>query len=216
MNRILILSGPTHEYIDPVRFIGNASSGLMGMHIAEEAQKRNFDIDFITGPIPVQNIPTINESSKIYTITSAQEMLTKVKKIFSNKHKIVIFVAAVSDYRPDIKKDNKIKSNNRNLSIKLLPNIDIASQLGSIKNDNQLFIGYSLQESNDYKIAKDKLLKKNLDSIILNSPDCIGSDKGSYIILNRQDTEPLNIGNISKKECAFFIINDLIKRIWKD
>ena len=63
MNRILILSGPTHEYIDPVRFIGNASSGLMGMHIAEEAQNRNFNIDFITGPIPHQNLPIINESS---------------------------------------------------------------------------------------------------------------------------------------------------------
>ena len=96
--KILILSGPTHEYIDPVRFIGNASSGKMGKAIAEEAVQRGHEVEFITGPVAEENIPTL-ASGHIHRVTSAEEMLSTARELFQTAETI-IFAAAVADYAP--------------------------------------------------------------------------------------------------------------------
>ena len=211
MNSILILSGPTHEYLDSVRYITNGSSGILGKEIADEAILRDYNVDFITGPIQKINYPKSSKRLNIHKVTSANDMYKLTKKLYIHAD-IIIFVAAISDYTPSDKSRDKIKSSIDDLTIKFNSTIDIAKNIGKNKKDNQYTIGFSLQTTDDINIAKVKLSEKNLDAIILNHPSNIGSDDGSFkFIFKKNIINEYN--NISKKECAFLIINNLIKNI---
>lgn len=214
-NKILILSGPTYEYIDPVRFLGNASSGLMGKSLIEEAYKNKISVDFITGPISNNNIPKINPSSSIHHVTSADEMNEKALELF-NKHKVAICAAAVADYRPEKKLDKKLTSNQENFYINLIPTPDIALNLGKIKSNQQITIGFSLQDNDNIETAFSKLKRKKLDLIILNHPSSIGSSYGKYYFISTKGNVILKTKKISKKDCSMIIFDFLNDKIRKD
>ncbi|MFT7198105.1 MAG: phosphopantothenoylcysteine decarboxylase/phosphopantothenate--cysteine ligase, partial [Marinoscillum sp.] len=162
--KVLITSGPTNEAIDPVRFIGNHSTGKMGKAIAMELARRGASVEFITGPVAsLPNHPNI----KITKIKSAMEMLDAAKAVF-NASDIAIFAAAVADYRPKEISDSKIKKRDQNLELTLVPNPDIAFELGQLKQ-KQLNVGFALETDNETENALGKLKRKNFDFIVLNS-----------------------------------------------
>jgi phosphopantothenoylcysteine decarboxylase/phosphopantothenate--cysteine ligase len=170
--KILITAGPTYEKIDPVRFIGNYSSGKMGFALAETAAEEGAEVTLVAGPV---SLSTSNPKIKRIDVESAQEMYDVAMNEFS-KQDAAILCAAVADYRPKVRNDVKIKrENNQNLSIELVANPDIAASLGAVKKDNQVMVGFAL-ETNDAKFhAKDKMKRKNLDFIVVNSLE----DKGA-------------------------------------
>ena len=164
--KILITAGPTYESIDAVRFIGNFSSGKMGFSLAITAANLGAEVFLVTGPTSL-NIE--NNIIKTFNVTSADEMFKKTSELFSDMD-IAIFSAAVSDYKPKKAVKNKIKKeDNSNLNIELVSNIDILKHVGRIKKKNQLLIGFALESENEIDNAINKLKKKNLDAIVLNS-----------------------------------------------
>jgi len=161
---VLITAGPTYEAIDPVRFIGNHSSGKMGFSLAEEASKRGAKVILISGP----SFQTINDPNvELYKVTSAKEMLTKVFEFYDSID-IGIASAAVADYAPKEVAKEKIKKNDDNLTIELVKNPDILKTMGE-KKTHQFLVGFALETQNEEENAKGKLEKKNLDMIVLNS-----------------------------------------------
>ncbi|KAA5536052.1 bifunctional phosphopantothenoylcysteine decarboxylase/phosphopantothenate--cysteine ligase CoaBC [Paenimyroides baculatum] len=168
--KVVITAGPTYEPIDPVRFIGNHSTGKMGFDIANEAAKRGADVVLITGPT---SLTTTNDSIKVVKVLSAKEMYQACHEVFSSAD-IVIGAAAVADYRPKVVADQKIKKNDEEFTIVLEKNPDILASLGAIKT-NQFLVGFALETENEIEYAKSKLKKKNLDLIVLNSLN----DKGA-------------------------------------
>ena len=161
---VLITSGPTYEAIDPVRFIGNHSSGKMGFSLAEEAVKRGAKVILISGPTSQK---TSNKNIEIHRITSAKEMYDEVFKYYE-KVDIAIASAAVADYAPKIVAKEKIKKSEEEFTIELVKNPDILKTMGERKT-HQFLVGFALETQNEEENAKSKLQKKNLDMIVLNS-----------------------------------------------
>jgi len=162
---ILITAGPTYEQIDPVRFIGNHSSGKMGFAIAEEFAQRGANVILINGPV---KITISHKNVKQINVTSAHEMYQQAKLHFAEAD-ITILAAAVADYMPITQSEEKIKKSSDNLTIQLKKTPDIAKQLGQIKKDHQITIGFALETNNEILNANEKLKKKNFDFIVLNS-----------------------------------------------
>lgn len=164
--RILVTAGPTYEKIDPVRFIGNYSSGRMGYAIANEAARRGAEVVLVSGP--VDNMP-IETGVKLVKVESALEMLAAAEEAFPACDAAVLS-AAVADYRPAHPRDHKIKRETDGIdTIELVKNPDIAATLGSTKRPGQIFVGFALETDNEGANAADKLRRKNLDMIVLNS-----------------------------------------------
>ncbi len=197
---VLILSGPTHEYIDPVRFIGNASSGKMGKAIAEEASKRGYSVEFVTGPADEQNLPTL-EDGHIHKVTSAAEMLAAAQGLFQASE-IVIFAAAVADYAPAERRVEKIAKSADELVLRLKSNPDIAQTLCAKKRDKQIAIGFALQTEKGETNARRKLAAKNLDGIVLNTPATLSAENGTFSFLARGAEHFDEWGLIDKMDCA--------------
>lgn len=167
--KILISAGPTYESIDPVRFIGNHSSGKMGFALAREAEKRGANVELIAGPVSLEtprNVQRIN-------VSSADEMKKEIEDRFKNTD-VLIMSAAVSDYQPLKMASNKIKKDELEMSISLKKTPDILKDLAKLKK-KQIVIGFALETQSEKKNAYEKMKKKNLDAIILNSLN----DKGS-------------------------------------
>ena len=161
---VLITAGPTYEAIDPVRFIGNHSSGKMGFSLAKEAADRGAKVILISGPSAEK---TDNPNILVHRVTSAKEMFTKVFDHFENVD-IAIASAAVADYAPKEVASEKIKKNDDSLTIELVKNPDILKTMGE-KKSKQFLVGFALETQNEEENAKGKLQKKNLDMIVLNS-----------------------------------------------
>jgi len=168
--KVLITAGPTYEQIDPVRFIGNHSTGKMGVYLADEALKLGAEVTLVIGP----NNLSINPKIKDISVKSAQDMYDAVHK-YVNESDIIIMSAAVSDYTPENVSDIKIKKKTDSLQIDLIPTQDILKSVGKIKTDKQLLAGFALETNNEKENATKKLTSKNLDLIILNSLN----DKGA-------------------------------------
>jgi phosphopantothenoylcysteine decarboxylase/phosphopantothenate--cysteine ligase len=162
--KVLITAGPTYETIDPVRFIGNYSSGKMGFSLADEAFERGAEVIVIAGPTAIN---TSKKPFKVFPVTSAKEMYDASLLNF-NSADIVIFSAAVADFTPAEKFTDKLKGK-KEFKLKLRPTVDIAKELGAKKSPNQILIGFALETSDEIKNAGEKLKKKNLDFIVLNS-----------------------------------------------
>ncbi|PZU91649.1 MAG: bifunctional phosphopantothenoylcysteine decarboxylase/phosphopantothenate--cysteine ligase CoaBC [Chryseobacterium sp.] len=162
--KFLITAGPTYENIDPVRFIGNHSSGKMGFDLAKEAAKRGAEVVLISGP---SSQKVDNKNITLHRVTSAQEMFDEVFKYYEETD-VAIMSAAVADYTPKVKATEKIKKNENELTIELVKNKDILRTMGE-KKTNQFLVGFALETQNEEENAKGKLVKKNLDMIILNS-----------------------------------------------
>jgi phosphopantothenoylcysteine decarboxylase/phosphopantothenate--cysteine ligase len=163
--KALVTAGPTHEAIDPVRFIGNRSSGKMGFAIAEELSKRGATVKLVTGP---SELSVIDKAIDRSDVESAEEMYNACMKDFSDMD-IIVMSAAVADFRPDVSADKKISKKNNTLSLSLVPTQDILKNMGEKKNKNQVLVGFALETDNEHANAKDKLERKNLDLIVLNS-----------------------------------------------
>lgn len=182
--KILVTAGPTHEAIDPVRFIGNHSSGKMGYAIAHVLQKMGAEVTLISGPTHEQ----VPDGVKLIKITSAQELLDACLANFDNAD-ITVMSAAVADYRPKVVADQKIKKKSDSLSIELEKTRDILKTLGTRKTDKQILIGFALETQNEIENAEGKLVSKNLDFIVLNSLQDQGAgfagDQNKITIINR-------------------------------
>jgi len=161
----LINAGPTREPLDPVRFISNYSSGKMGIALADAAAEYGAKVNLVLGPV---NILPKNDSIKITRVTTAQSMAKECIQQFKNSD-IAILSAAVADYSPVRIEKGKIKKTGKTLSILLKQTIDIAEELGKLKRRTQLLAGFALETGNEIKNATNKLKRKNLDFIVLNS-----------------------------------------------
>jgi len=162
---IVITAGPTYEAIDPVRFIGNHSSGKMGFQIAEEFIRRGANVTLITGPT---NVQLEHEKLTLIKIKSAEEMLSEVQNVWGNCA-IGVFAAAVADYRPKNKAVEKIKKKSDEMTIELVKNPDILKWAGSQKKDDQYLVGFALETQDLRNNATKKLEAKNLNMIVMNS-----------------------------------------------
>ena len=172
--RILVTAGPTHEKIDPVRFIGNHSSGRMGYAIAEVFAEAGAEVHLVSGPVDIE---TRHPGIKTTYVSSASEMFEACKMLIVNMD-IAIFSAAVADFTPVSSEAKKIKSGGKNLNIALKPTPDIARELGKEKRKDQLFVGFALETNDEFENASQKLKKKNLDLIVLNSLNDEGAGFG--------------------------------------
>ena len=201
--KILVSAGPTYEFIDPVRFIGNHSSGKMGFAIAEEAASRGASVTLITGPVHL----TTPEQVYRKDVVSAEEMKNAILHYFDDSD-VLIMAAAVADYKPKVVSDEKIKKKNAKLSLELVKTDDILKEI--VKNKKQQFVvGFALETNNEQENAKQKLVHKNLDAIVLNSLNDTGAgfghdtNKVTIITANEETTYTLK----SKKEVAVDILN---------
>ena len=169
--KVLITAGPTYEKIDPVRFIGNYSSGKMGYALAEECAARGMEVTLISGPV---SLKIDNPNVKRIDVESALEMYDEVIKYFPESDASIL-CAAVADYRPEHMSDKKIKRTGEDLKINLVANPDIAAAIGKIAKANQTLVGFALETNDEEANALLKMKKKNLDFIVLNSLN----DKGA-------------------------------------
>ena len=205
--RIMITAGPTYEKIDPVRFIGNYSSGKMGFALAEECARRGADVTLIAGPVNVQssmfNLHRID-------VESCQQMCEAATEAFKTSD-AAILCAAVADFRPAHVADQKIKRQGDDLNIRLVPNPDIAAALGRQKRDGQVLVGFALETNDEQQNAHHKLEKKNLDFIVLNSlrneGTCFQSDENQISIISHEGQK--DYPRKPKREVARDIINEL-------
>lgn len=208
---ILITAGPTYEKIDPVRFIGNYSSGKMGYAIAEEAAQRGANVTIVSGPV---SIKAVNPSIKVISVESAHQMHEACVNKFPSID-IAIMCAAVADYAPAVFHSEKIKrEKDETPTIKLIKNPDIAASLGMMKKNGQKLVGFALETNDEAINAKQKLERKNLDMIVLNSLNdndaCFGTDTNKVTIFTANNSTiefPLK----PKTEVAKDIIDTIIK-----
>ncbi len=209
---VLITAGPTYEAIDPVRFIGNHSSGKMGFALADNAAKRGANVILISGPsVEKAHHPNI----KVYPVTSAKQMFKEVFNHFE-KADIAIASAAVADYAPKEIAQQKIKKNDAEMVIELVKNPDILKTMGEQKK-NQILVGFALETNNEAENAKQKLQKKNLDMIVLNSLREEGAGfqqkTNKVSIFTPNDVKHFELK--SKSEVAADILNYLEERFLK-
>lgn len=206
--RALVSAGPTYEKIDPVRFIGNFSSGKMGFAIAEELRKNGAQVTLVTGPTKLESHPDIHRID----VLSAKEMLKACSHAFPDS-KITIMSAAVADYTPAEVAQEKIKKKESTFSIPLEKTTDILKTLGASKNEKQILIGFALETENEHENAVKKIHNKNLDFIVLNSLKDKGAGFGVdtnkiTIIDSLKSTTPYPL--MSKKEVASIIVEKTI------
>ena len=208
--KVLITAGPTYEKIDPVRFIGNYSSGKMGFALAEVCAEQGAEVTLVSGPVMLQ---TRHPGIKRIDVESAQQMYEAATKHFP-KADIAILCAAVADFTPKTTADKKIKRKGDNLKLELQPTKDIAAALGAVKKKKQVLVGFALETDNEQKNAKEKMERKNFDFIVLNSLQDKGAgfrvDTNKVTIIGRHnDLTAYDIK--SKREVAEDIIGYVIQ-----
>ena len=207
---ILVTAGPTYESIDPVRFIGNYSSGKMGFSIADSAANLGANVTLISGPTK-QKLK--NSNINLINVVSAEEMFERCTENFK-QNEIIIMSAAVSDYTPKYILKNKIKKKSQNLNLELVKTKDILHTLSKNKTPEQLLVGFALETANEIENAKKKLFQKKIDFIVLNSLNDEGSgfdnDTNKITIIDKNNK--LHKFELkSKREVADDIINHIIK-----
>lgn len=213
--RVLITAGPTYERIDPVRFIGNYSSGKMGFAIAEECARRGAEVTLVSGPV---SLKCSNPHIKRIDVESARQMLSASGEAFAGSD-VAIMCAAVADYYVENQADSKIKRENNEIpQIKLQRNPDIAATLGANKRPGQVLVGFALETDNEAVNAKLKIEKKNLDFIVLNSlrdkDACFGTDTNKVTIISRDGSEK-PFGLKPKADVAKDVVDEVVARLQK-
>jgi phosphopantothenoylcysteine decarboxylase / phosphopantothenate---cysteine ligase len=208
--KTLITAGPTHESIDPVRFIGNHSSGKMGIALAIEAANQGAKVDLVLGPT---SLDCKHANITIHKIETAEQMYRKVDAIFDATD-ISIFAAAVADYTPEVVAKNKIKKSDASLSLMMIKTTDILAVMGEKKRANQIVVGFALETETEIANAHKKLNRKNLDMIVLNSLNNKGAgfqhNTNKITIIDKEN----NITNYElkdKSEVAKDIINKILE-----
>ena len=211
--RVMITAGPTYEKIDPVRFIGNYSSGKMGFALAEACAEQGAEVTLVAGPVALS---THHPAIKRVDVESAEEMYEAATQAFPDSD-AAILCAAVADYRPEQRAEQKLKRETQGeLTLHLVPNKDIAAALGTAKRPDQVLVGFALETNDEAAHAADKLKRKKLDFIVLNSLRDAGAgfrcDTNKVTILDAEGhTEAFELK--SKQAVAVDIVNELAKRL---
>lgn len=207
---IMITAGPTYEKIDPVRFIGNYSSGKMGFAIAEECLRRGANVTLIAGPVNL----SCSEGIRRIDVESCEEMYEAALKVFPNTD-VAILAAAVADFKPEQQCDRKIKHDKGNMTLHLKTTTDIAASLGKLKTERQCLIAFALETDNEEQNAMHKLKSKNADFIVLNSMrnkgTCFQSDNNKITIIGSDRKKQFPIK--SKIEAAGDIVDEMVEVI---
>lgn len=210
--KALVTAGPTHEALDPVRFIGNNSSGKMGFAIAEELANMGADVELVVGPT---HLAVHSDKVKVTRVTSAEDMYNACVSHFPSSD-ITVLSAAVADYRPIHKADQKIKKSESSMTIELTKTKDIAAELGTQKKANQYVVGFALETENETANAEKKIVSKNFDLIVLNSLNDkgagFGQDTNKITLIDRAGSKmefPLK----SKEDVAKDIVNAIVGAI---
>ena len=206
--RVLITAGPTYEKIDPVRFIGNYSSGKMGYALAEVCAERGAEVTLVSGPV---NLQAVHPNIRRVDVESAEEMYRASVEAFPQAD-AAILCAAVADFTPELVAGTKIKREKEDLVLRLKPTHDIAAELGRMKRDGQKLVGFALETNDELKHAQDKMARKNLDFIVLNSLNDKGAgfrcDTNKITIVEPLGATPYPLKN--KQEVAADIIDKLV------
>lgn len=211
--KVLITAGPTREYLDPIRFISNRSSGKMGYAIAEEAYKRGAQVTVVSGPVIITTYADI----EIINVQTASQMYQKVKDIYA-QYDILIFSAAVADYRPKTTNKNKIKKENTDeLVIELVKNPDILKFVGENKKPGQIIVGFSAETENVLENSQKKLEAKNADLIVANNvlEEGAGFDVDTNIVTLISKEKIENLPKMSKSEVAKRIFDHVLTYLCK-
>jgi len=209
--KVLVTAGPTYEAIDPVRFIGNHSSGKMGFALADELFALGADVTLITGPTAEKTKANL----KRIDVVSAADMLTACSSNFENSD-ITVMSAAVADYTPIVVESEKIKKKDEGFNIELKKTVDILASLGKTKTDKQILVGFALETNQEEIYAKEKLQKKNLDLIVLNSLNDKGAGfktETNKITIFNKAFEKTSFEVKSKKEVAKDICAEILKLV---
>jgi phosphopantothenoylcysteine decarboxylase/phosphopantothenate--cysteine ligase len=205
--KVMITAGPTYEKIDPVRFIGNYSSGKMGYALAEVCAERGAEVTLISGPV---NLNISHPGIHRIDVESAEQMYQAAKEAYAQAD-AGILCAAVADFTPEQTADHKIKREKDDLVLRLKPTQDIAAALGKEKKPHQLLVGFALETNDEILHAQDKLVRKNFDFIVLNSLNdkgaCFRCDTNKITIIERQGETPYPLKG--KKEVSEDIIDKL-------
>ena len=210
--KVLVTAGPTYEKIDPVRFIGNFSTGKMGYAIADLLHENGAEVILISGPTHLTPVHSLKEYIRVL---SAKEMYGFCIELFPVCD-IAILNAAVADYRPAFPQDQKIKSTDGKLSLELEKTEDIARQLGQMKKTGQTIVGFALETENEMENARKKLQDKNLDFIVLNSLQDEGAGFGhdtNKITVIGADNKIHNFGLKLKEKVAFDILSVIAEKL---
>lgn len=209
--KVLITAGPTYEAIDPVRFIGNHSSGRMGVELARKAAALGAEVSLVIGPT---HLEAEGAGIKTVHVVSAEEMYQAVHREFDDTD-IAVLAAAVSDYRPAIREDRKIKKKDTSLTITLEPTKDILASLGAAKK-HQFLVGFALETNDEEEHARGKLRRKNLDAIVLNSLNDEGAGFGkstNKITFIDREENMVSFALKSKAEVAEDIFAEIQRRL---
>ena len=209
--KVVITAGPTYEKIDPVRFIGNYSSGKMGFALAEECAARGAEVTLVAGPVQMK---TVHPGIRRIDVESCAEMYAATTEAFKSAH-AAILCAAVADFTPETTADTKIKREADDLVLRLKPTHDIAATLGRMKQPHQRLVGFALETNDEVAHAHDKLKRKNLDFIVLNSLNDKGAgfrhDTNKVTIISGTETKEYPLK--PKSEVARDIIDELAERL---
>lgn len=208
--KALITAGPTHEPLDPVRFIGNNSSGKMGIAIAEALARQGAEVTLVLGPT---HLSPANSAIRVVPVVSAQDMYDACSSVFPDAD-ITVHAAAVADYRPKMYSSSKIKKKDEDMHIDLAKTVDIAATLGKNKRPHQIVVGFALETDDEESNAAAKLKKKNLDFIVLNSLRDTGAGFGhdtNKISILRLDGSKTAFDLKSKKSVAEDIVAEILR-----
>lgn len=207
---VLITSGPTREFIDPVRFISSPSSGRMGLALANDAMRRGAKVHFVTGPVSDDLLPHGN--CEIHRVESARDMLTAADAL-KEQCELFIFTAAVGDFRPSNTIHQKIKRSGNSISLPLVENPDIAQALGFTKRRGQVMIGFAAETDDHINNARTKLASKHLDAIVTNdvaNPEIAFGSTENEVTIITANAEPQHIPRASKAEIAKEILGTAV------
>lgn len=210
--KVLITAGPTYEPIDPVRFIGNRSTGKMGIALAKAAAAAGADVTLVLGPSSISTAELPIQTIKVETAQEMFEAATKDQDSFD----IAIFSAAVADYTPKTVGSQKIKKSADDLSIELSKTKDILGSFGANKKPHQTVVGFALETNDGETYAKDKLARKNADMIVLNSLQDANAGFGydtNTVTIFTKNNPPISLPNQSKDKVAMLLINEIKKII---
>lgn len=211
--RVLVTAGPTFEPIDPVRFIGNHSSGKMGTAICEELAKRGASVELVLGPSPLKvQIPGV----RVHKVQTAEQMYQQCVQLFEQSD-VAVMAAAVADYTPVVKAEEKIKKTEDVFTVELTKTKDILKSLGERKHNGQLLVGFALETTNEKEYALQKLKKKNADLIVLNSLNDEGAGFGydtNKVTIFEKTGEELSYERKPKQQVARDIVDRIVKMLY--
>jgi len=210
MAHILITSGPTRQYLDPVRYLSNASSGKMGSCLAQATLDLGHDVTIITGPVSIE----YPQAATVVEVVSTQQMLAAAVEAFP-RCEGVIAVAAPCDFKPENIADQKIKKTSGTLELQLVPTVDILAELGSSKQANQWSVGFALETEDGKARALKKLKKKNCDLIVLNGPTAIDSSENQVDVIDPTGEVVLSVSGL-KETAAQKILGVIQSRLLDD